>query len=203
MIATILFIFGSSLTIISCSSEDDAALKDGKVAANLSEADQLEAPYISTLNINDSSAATNQTAVSVKLSGADAVGITGYIISNQSTVPDPNSSSWVDITSQTQYSVSKDSTVGPSDASYSFYGWMRDGANNISATATSSIFYDTTAPTLSSVSINSGDSTTTNTLVTLTISASDSLSGITAYYASETSTDPSVTPTGWKIITLP
>ena len=61
--------------IISCSSEDDSALKDGKVAANLSEADQLEPPYISSLTINDSSAATNQTAVSIKFSGADAVGI--------------------------------------------------------------------------------------------------------------------------------
>ena len=188
------------LIIISCSSEDDSLLKDGKVAANLSEADSFYPPYPS-LTINDSSAATNQTAVSVIFSGTDAVGITGYIISNQSTVPDLSSSDWVYISSQTQYSVSKDSTVGPSDASYSFYGWMRDGANNISATATSSIVYDTTAPTLSSVSINSGDSTTTNTVVSLTISASDSLSGITAYYASETSSAPSASATGWIDIT--
>jgi len=46
LILTILVTFGFTLTIISCSSEDDAALKDGKVAANLSEADQLEPPYI-------------------------------------------------------------------------------------------------------------------------------------------------------------
>jgi len=52
-----------SLAIISCSSEDDSALKDGKVAASLSEADQLEPPYISTLTINNSSATTNQTTV--------------------------------------------------------------------------------------------------------------------------------------------
>jgi hypothetical protein len=195
-----LFIF-LSLTIISCSSEDDAALKDGKVAANLSEADQLEAPYISSLTINNSSAATNQTAVSVKLSGADAVGITGYIISKQSTAPDLSSSDWVSITSQTQYSVSKNSTVGPSDALYSFYGWMKDTAKNISSTSTASIYYDTTAPTISSVSINSGDSSTSNTVVNLTISASDSLSGIAAYYASETSSAPSATATGWVDVT--
>jgi len=91
--------------------------------------------------------------------------------------------------------------VGPSDASYSFYGWMKDAANNISAASSSSIVYDTTAPTISSVSINSGDSTTTNTVVSLTISASDNLSGIAAYYASETSTDPSATATGWVNIT--
>ena len=91
-ILTILTLFLINSTIISCSSEDDAALKDGKVAANLSEADQLDSPYISTLTINDSSAATNQAAVSVKLTGKDAVGITGYIISNQSALPDLNSS---------------------------------------------------------------------------------------------------------------
>ena len=201
-LVNVLIISLFSLTIISCSSEDDSALKDGKVAATLSEADSFESPYISTLTINDSSEATNQNTVSVKLTGADAVGITGYIISNQSTAPDLSSSEWVSVSSQTQYSVSKDLTVGPSDASYSFYGWMRDGANNISATATSSIFYDTTAPTISSVSINSGDSSTSNTVVNLTISASDSLSGITAYYASETSTAPSATASGCFLLAL-
>jgi len=74
----IIFLFGLSLTIISCSSEDDSALKDGKVAASLSEADSFETPNISSLTIDDSSAATNQTSVSVKLSGADAVGIISY-----------------------------------------------------------------------------------------------------------------------------
>ena len=42
-IITILIIF--SLTIISCSSEDDSALKDGKLASDLSEADQFDAPF--------------------------------------------------------------------------------------------------------------------------------------------------------------
>ena len=138
-ILTILTLFLINSTIISCSSEDDAAFNEGKVAASLSEADSFEPPFISSLTINDSAAATNQTAVSVKLSGADAVSINGYIISNQSTVPDLNSSEWVSITSQTQYSTTKNSTVGPSDASYSFYGWMKDDANNISSTASASI----------------------------------------------------------------
>ncbi len=200
-ILIIFFIFLFSLTVISCSSEDDSALKDGKVAANLSEVDQLEPPYISTFTINDSSAATNQTAVSVKFSGTDAVGITGYIISNQSTSPDLSNSDWVSITSQTQYNIIKDSTVGPSDASYSLYGWMKDAANNISASSSASIYYDTTAPAISSVSINSGDSSTSNTVVNLTVSASDSLSGIAAYYASESSSAPSATATVWVDIT--
>ena len=200
-ILIIFSIFLFSLTIISCSSEDDSALKGGKVAASLSEADQLELPHISSLTINNSSAVTNQTSVSVQMAGSDAIGITGYIISNQSTVPDLNSYDWVSITSQTQYSVSKDLTVGPSDASYSFYGWMKDDAEGISATASSSIIFDSTAPSIASVIINSGDLTTTNTVVSLSIAATDSLSGITAYYASETSSAPSATATGWIDIT--
>ena len=78
LILTILVIFVSSLTIISCSSEDDAALKDGKLASDISEADQLEAPYISSLTKNNSSAVTNQTSVSIQMAGSDAIGITGY-----------------------------------------------------------------------------------------------------------------------------
>ena len=199
-ISVFLIIFLSLITI-SCSSEDDTVLKQGKVASDISEADQLEAPYISSLTINNSSAVTNQTSVSVQMAGSDAIGITGYIISNQSTVPDLNSSEWESITSQTQYSVSKDLTVGPNDASYSFYGWMKDNAGGISATASSSIIFDRTVPSTASVIINSGDSSTTNTVVNLTISGSDNLSGITAYYASESSSAPSASATGWVSIT--
>ena len=199
-ITIILIVLGSCLTLISCSSEDDSALKDGKVAKNLAEADQFEPPY-PLITINDSAAATNQTSVSVKLSGADAIGITGYIISTNSDVPNLNSSAWTEITSQKNYSITNNSTIGPSEASYSFYGWMKDAANNISATASTSIFYDTTSPSISSLIINSGDSSTSNTVVNLTVSAGDSLSGIAAYYASESSSAPSSSASGWVGIT--
>jgi len=55
---------------------------------------------------------------------------------------------------------------------------------------------DTTAPSSVSVSINNGDVATNSSVVTLTLSATDSV-GVTHYYASETSTAPSATATGW------
>lgn|GEM_PF-3105370 len=55
---------------------------------------------------------------------------------------------------------------------------------------------DTTAPTNPSISINSGDSTTDSTSVTLHLSAADG-AGVTAYHVSETSTTPAATAAGW------
>ena len=49
-------------------------------------------------------------------------------------------------------------------------------------------------------SINSGAASTTSTSVTLTLSATDNV-GVTAYYASETSTTPSASSTGWTAVT--
>lgn len=61
---------------------------------------------------------------------------------------------------------------------------------------------DTTAPSNTTASnfINSGASSTSSATVTLAISATDSV-GVTGYYASETSTAPSATASGWTAIT--
>jgi len=61
------------------------------------------------------------------------------------------------------------------------------------------VVYDTDAalPVAVSVSINNGADNTTSTSVTLTLSATDDV-GVTKYYASESSTTPSVSGTGWQ-----
>ncbi|MBI4744970.1 MAG: hypothetical protein HY786_00120 [Deltaproteobacteria bacterium] len=61
---------------------------------------------------------------------------------------------------------------------------------------------DTTAPanTTASNFIDSGASSTSSTTVTLAISATDSV-GVTGYYASETSTTPAASATGWTSVT--
>ncbi|OGW08912.1 MAG: hypothetical protein A2W75_01500, partial [Nitrospinae bacterium RIFCSPLOWO2_12_39_15] len=59
---------------------------------------------------------------------------------------------------------------------------------------------DTTAPSSPSVLINNGDTSTTTTSVTLTLSATDNV-GVTGYYTSETSTTPSASATGWTSVT--
>ena len=59
---------------------------------------------------------------------------------------------------------------------------------------------DTTAPTSPSISINSGAANSTSDNVTLTLSAGDTV-GVTGYYASETSTTPASSASGWTSVT--
>ena len=59
---------------------------------------------------------------------------------------------------------------------------------------------DTNSPSNPTISINSGAATTTSTSVTLTISATDDV-GITAFYASEASSTPSSSDSGWNSFT--
>jgi len=71
-----------------------------------------------------------------------------------------------------------------------------NSAGDSAYTTSDSITLDTTAPLSPSILINSGVSSTTSTSVTLTLLATDSV-GVTGYYASETSTTPSSTASGW------
>jgi hypothetical protein len=69
-----------------------------------------------------------------------------------------------------------------------------------SLSANKAIIIDNTAPTSPSISINSGDNSTYSTSATLTLSATDAV-GVTGYYASESSTAPSVSASGWSSVT--
>src|SRR3989338_8353518 len=88
------------------------------------------------------------------------------------------------------------SYTGLTAGSHTFYVKATDSAGNVDSTPASYTWtIDTTAPSGSAVSINSGASSTTSTSVTLTLLATDSV-GVTGYYASETSTTPSSTTSG-------
>ena len=198
------FVFVVWELLSGCGSETDSgmqnALENGHVTGDINDVDGFNPPQ-GSLTINDGVVATNQTDVTLKLVASDAVGVTAYYVSSQSANPTTSDSNWNSITSVSSFSKQVSETISAVEKSHSLYAWFRDAAGGTSTQASASIIYDSTAPTVSSVSINSGDSTTTNTVVSLTISASDSLSGITAYYASETSTAPSATATGWIDVT--
>lgn len=66
--------------------------------------------------------------------------------------------------------------------------------------ATVTVTSDADAPTSPSILVNGGDASTTSTSVTLSLSASDN-EGVVAYYASESSTMPSVGDAGWVSVT--
>ena len=188
-----------SLLVFSCSEEDDSHLKQGKVAADLEEADALTKPY-SSIKLNDGASATNQESISIAFSANDVVSLKRYAVTQSSTLPATSSSEWTDISEGKSYSTTLSKSIGSDEGNYTYYGWSQDKAENYSTAASASIIYDVTAPTNPSISINSGATSTTNTHVSLTLTASDSTSGVSSYFVSESSTTPSSTSSGWVSI---
>ena len=203
--SSILIIFGLIICgfLASCGSETDSdlqnAIDNGQISTDINEADGFTPPQ-GSLMINDGEVATNKIDVILKLSGSDAVGVTGYYLSTNSDTPSITDSNWESVTSTDRFSKELSDNISTVEQSYSFYAWYRDGAGKISAQSSSSIIYDVTAPSSTSVSIDSGSSTTSSTGVTLTLSATDSV-GVTGYYASESSSTPSLDASGWKNVT--
>ena len=189
-----------SLLVFSCSEEDDSHLKQGKVAADLEEADAFGSPSAS-ITLNDGVSATNQESISIAFSANDAVSLKRYAVTQSSTLPATSSSEWTDLSEGKSYSTTLSKSIGSDEGEYTFYGWSQDKAENYSSAASASIIYDVTAPANPSISINSGATSTTNAVFSITISGSDSLSGIAYYFASESSSTPSSTDSGWVATT--
>ncbi len=197
-----IFVIIAFTLIASCGNETDSGLQDalnkGYITKDINEADGFTPPQ-GSLIINDGEVATNKIDVILKLSGSDAVGVTGYNLSTNSDTPSITDSNWESVTSTTSFSKQVSETISAVEKSYSFYAWYRDAVGGISERTQSSIIYDVTAPANPSVSINSGASSTSSTSVTLTLSATDSV-GVTGYYASESSTKPASSNSGWKSV---
>jgi hypothetical protein len=195
-----LFVF---VFLASCGTETDSglqtALDSGHVTTDINEADGFTPPQ-GSLTINDGVVATNQTAVTLKLTASDAVGVTAYYVSSQSANPTISDSNWNSVTSTTLFSKQVSETITAVEKSHYLYAWFRDSVGGTSTQTSASIIYDSTAPGTTSVSINDEDASTTNTVVSLTISASDSV-GVTSYYTSETNSDPTTTDSGWNSVT--
>src|SRR3990172_5315643 len=163
-------------------------------------------PSIPTISISGGATSTTSTVVTLLLSVADNIGVTAYYVSENSAVPSANASGWKSVASSVSYSAVVPFTLSSGSIGSSIktvYVWFRDEAGNISASTSDSItltISDSTAPSSPSVSINNGDTSTTTTSVTLTLSATDNV-GVTGYYASETSTTPSASASGWTSVT--
>ena len=88
--------------LASCGSETDSglqtALDNGHITTDINEADGFTPPQ-GTLMINDGEVATNKIDVILKLSGSDAVGVTGYYLSTNSDTPSITDSNWESVTS--------------------------------------------------------------------------------------------------------
>ena len=122
-------------------------------------------PVVNNLYINNNDAYTTSNVVNVSFDYVDN-DVTHYCII------DTNSSSKCTWVESKDKSVSTAYTLAGSEGLKYVYVYLKDVAGNISEAKSDSISYDKTAPTNSSVSINSGASYTTSATVTLTLSSS-------------------------------
>jgi hypothetical protein len=125
------------------------------------------APTAASVSINGGATYTNSTSTSLTL---NATGATQMYISNSSTAPD-GGTTWISYASTYSW------TLLTGDGTKTVYVWYNDGIGNITA-VTDTITLHTVAPTACSVSINSGATYTNTTSTTLTLAATDTLSGI-------------------------
>ena len=94
--------------------------------------------------INSNAPSTISTSATLNLSVTDAVGVTDYLVSENSTTPTVSDARWVAVTSTTSYY---------SNVAYTFsnntneiktvYIWYKDAAGNVSATSSDTIILDT------------------------------------------------------------
>src|SRR3989338_7071964 len=157
----------------------------------------------SSPSISFGSATTSSQLATATISASDDTGVTGYYLSESSRTPSITSSGWTSVPSTTSYNSNVSFTLSSGNGTKTVYVWFKDAVGNISSPANATISLnqtDTTAPTSPSISINSGATSTTTASVTLTLSASDD-TGVTGYYASESSITPSLTATGWTTVT--
>ncbi len=158
-----------------------------------------------TVTINDAAApsltvfampttATSLTVTITAFTATDNVGITGWLVKENSTAPLASDAGW----------------LASQPSSYSFaaqglrtaYAWVKDAAGNISNMLSADVTItlpDTTAPTVNSFTMPG--TATSLTVPVSTLTASDNV-GVTGYLITESATAPAAGAAGWTETTL-
>jgi len=129
----------------------DAAGNVGQAAVMVAILNDTTAPVISSFSL-PSAAASTRVAVS-SFTATDNVGVTGYFLSESSTVPAASAAGW--------------STLAPTSLTFAGTGsrtahaWVKDAKGNVSAGKTASVVIDTTLPVIGSLTLGTGAATVT------------------------------------------
>jgi type II secretory pathway pseudopilin PulG len=145
------------------------------------------APIVTVFTIPSTS--SSLTVSSITLTASDAVGVTGYLITESASTPNINDSDWTSSATTT--------FVFASEGTKTLYAWAKDAAGNISASASDSVIVtlpDITAPVVDTFTTVATSSSLTITITAFT--ASDTI-GVTGYLLTESATSPLVGDAGW------
>lgn len=84
-----------------------------------------------SLTIDNGTASTTSTSVTLNMTAKDNVGVVAYMSSESSVPPSPSSSDWVSITSTTSYSANASFTLSTGTGVKFVYVWFKDAEGNI------------------------------------------------------------------------
>jgi beta-propeller repeat-containing protein len=97
------------------------------------------APSYATVTIDNGSSVSFSSEVTLSLSAADDVGVTGYLVSESSITPMTDDSAWVLVNSSTSFSLAIAFTFSSGNDEKIVYVFYKDEAGNISSAASDSI----------------------------------------------------------------
>lgn len=132
---------------------------------------------------------TSLTVPVLQVTASDAVGVTGYLVSEDSTPPAAGDARWM--------AAAPSSITFASPGSKTAHAWAKDAAGNVSATLGAAVVItlpDTVAPVVTSFTIPS--SSKSLTVPVTGFSATDAV-GVTGYLITESPTSPKATDAGW------
>ena len=144
----------------------------------------LVAPTVDSFTIPATS--TSQTVSITAFTASDAVGVTGYMVTESAVAPGSGDAGWTG-TAPTSYTVA-------SDGSYTLYAWAKDAQGNVSTSLSDSVDVDSAVPTVTAFTVPTPQGSATVSITTFT--ASDNI-GVTGYLITENSTPPSPGAAGW------
>ena len=130
----------------------DSANKISSAASDSVTLD-VTTPTGGTVSIRDGSGSAIETTttanIKLKLSTADTYGVTGYYVSNSSSVPSASASGWTTITTAINYSSTTDinHALSSGNGSKTVYVWFKDVAGNVSSAASDTITLETAVVT--------------------------------------------------------
>lgn len=132
-----------------------------------------------SVSINNGDYRTNSLIVTLELSAADNMGVTGYYLSISAVPPSPHTAGWMSVAPDSHYQEDVSYTLSGDDGKNTAYVWYKDASGNISDVASDSIIVDTTPPTITIANPTSGSTyKTTSKTINIGGSASDSTSEI-------------------------
>lgn len=109
-----------------------------------------------SVSINNGAYRTNSFTVTLELSAADNIGVTGYYFSTNAIPPSSHTAGWTSATPAINYKEDVSYTLSGDDGKNTVYVWYKDASGNISDVASDSIIVDTTPPTITIANPTSG-----------------------------------------------